>query len=77
MKEFLDMFDSEISIYGNVNLINKFQIFIYIDDYEVIKFLFDVIIYVLKRFEVLYKLLFFYFSIFNVKNRFVFIFEFG
>lgn len=77
MKEFLDMFDSEICKYGNVKLINKFQNFIYIDDYEVIKFLFDVIIYVIKRFEVLYELLFFYFSIFNVKNWFVFIFEFG
>lgn len=68
MKEFIDMFDSEICIYDNVKLIIKFQIFIYIDDYEVIKFLFDVIIYVIKRFEVLYELLFFYFSIFNVKN---------
>lgn len=77
MKEFLDMFDSEICKYGNVKLINKFQNFIYIDDYEVIKFLFDVIIYVIKRFEVLYELLFFYFSIFNVKNWFVFVFEFG
>lgn len=77
MKEFLDMFDSEICKYGNVKLINKFQNFIYIDDYEVIKFLFDVIIYVIKRFEVLYELLFFYFSIFNVKNWLVFIFEFG
>lgn len=46
MKEFLDMFDSEICKYGNVKLINKFQNFIYIDDYEVIKFLFDVIIYI-------------------------------
>lgn len=77
MKEFIDMFDSEICIYDNVKLIKKFQIFIYIDDYEVIKFLFDVIIYVIKRYEVLYELLLFYFSIFNVKNWLVFIFEFG
>ncbi|XP_062616845.1 zinc finger protein 862-like [Saccostrea cucullata] len=77
MKEFLENFDTVTSKYGNVKLTNKPQTLNYSDDADVKKFLSDVITYLMKRFDALYKPPFSLFSVFNVKNWPVLVPELG